>query len=180
MTLNRIGIVCILSLVGAAGCANDPGKNVNSAANTLSKEENKAHSDAQDQNAEATRKQETTHAESAGNTNSATSDAKKDLSVAHADLAQDRRDFSAKTKERLAKIDARAKELKVKSGKLTGKKAADFKMHHATFDTQRSDTTSAISSAEGSTNDGWSSAKTVVDKKLDELDAALEGMEKDL
>lgn len=180
MNLNHIAVVCTLTVVGLAGCASDPGKKVNAAENELTSEQIKAQSAENDKNAEATRKAETAHAESAGDKNAATSDAKKDVAVAHADLAQDRRDFDAKTKERLAKIDAKAKELKTKGTKLTGKKAADFKAHQTAFNSQRTETGTKVTSLTSSSNDGWTSAKTDVEKQLDNLESALDGMEKDL
>jgi hypothetical protein len=180
MNLNRIAGLCIVTVVGIAGCASDPGKKVNTAENDLTSEQQKAHADEQDKNAEATRKQETKHAESASDKNTATSDAKRDVSVAHADLAQDRRDFDAKTKERLAKIDAKAKELSTKSAKLTAKKASDYKGNQTTFTTLRSEANTSITSLESSSNDGWSAAKKDVEKKLDNLESALDRMGKDL
>jgi hypothetical protein len=182
MNFNRIVTVCAFSvgIVSVVGCGSDPAKKVNTAETELTNEQQKAHSDEQDKNAEATRKQETAHAESAGDKNTATTDAKKDVAVAHADLAQDRRDFDAKTKERLAKIDARAKELKTKGAKLTGKKAADFKGHQTAFTTVRGETNAKVSSLESSSNDGWTAAKTDVEKKLENLESSLDSMEKDL
>lgn len=180
MNLNTIAVLCTLTVVGIAGCASDPGKKVNTAEGELTAEQEKAHSAEQDKNAEATRKQETSQAESAGDKNSATTDAKKDVAVAKADLAQDRRDFDAKTKERLAKIDAKAKELKTKSAKLSGTKGADFKQHHASFTTQRTEVGTKMAGLESSSNDGWSTAKSDVEKKIDDLDGALSTMEKDL
>lgn len=180
MKLNRIAVVCALTVVGIAGCASDPGKKASTAENDLSSDQIKAQSVENDKNAEATRKQEASHAEAAADKSAATSGAKKDVTVAHADLAQDRRDFDAKTKERLAKIDAKAKELKTKSVKLSGKKAADYKAHQSTFTSQRTETGTKVSSLTSSSNDGWSSAKTDVEKQLDGLEAALDTMEKDL
>jgi hypothetical protein len=180
MNLNHFAVVCTLTVVGIAGCGGDPGKKVNAAEGELTSDQQKAQATETDKNAEATRKAETAHAESAGDKNAATSDAKKDVAVAHADLAQDRRDFDAKTKERLAKIDAKAKELKTKSTKLTGKKAADFKAHHAAFTTQRTETATKVTGLETSTSDGWSAAKSDLEKKLDNLESSISTMEKDL
>ena len=178
MNLNRIAIACTLTVLGSAGCGGDPGKKVNAAEADLTSEQRKAKTDEHDKNAEANRKHETNHAEATADKNLATSEAKKDVAVAKADLAQDRRDFDTKTKERLAKIDAKAKELKTKSAKLAGKKATDYKAHHTTFTTQRAEVNTKVSGLEASTNDGWSTAKNEVEKQLDALEATLGNMEK--
>lgn len=180
MILNKIAVLCTLTVVGIAGCASDPGKKVNTAEGELTSDQQKANSAEQDKNAESTRKQETAQAESAGDKNAATTDAKKDVAVAKADLAQDRRDFDSKTKERLAKIDAKAKELKTKSAKLTGTKAADYKGHQTSFTTERTEVGAKVAGLASSSNDGWSTAKSDVEKKIDNLDSALSSMEKDL
>lgn len=180
MNFHRIAVTGALSILFVAACASDPGKKVSSAEADLSNEQNKAHSDERDKKAESTSKQESEHAEAAGDKNSATTGAKKDVAVARADLAQDRRDFDAKIKERLAKIDAKAKELKTKSAKLTGKKAADFKTHESTFTNQRAETATKVAGLESSSNDAWAGAKTDVEQKLDYLDSSVTAMEKDL
>ena len=180
MNLSKIAVIFSLTVVGIAGCASDPGKKVNTAEGELSTDEQKARSAEQDKNAEATRKQETALAESAGDKNAATTEAKKDVAVAKADLAQDRRDFDSKAKERLAKIDAKAKELKTKSAKLNGTKAADYKALHTSFTTQRAEVTTKMMSLESSSSDGWATAKSALEKKLENLETALSSMEKDL
>jgi hypothetical protein len=181
MNFNRIAAACTLTtLVAIAGCASDPGKKVNAAEAELTGDKQKAGTEERDTNAEATSKNEGAHAESAADKNAATTDAKTDLRVAHADLEQDRRDFGATTKERLAKIDAKAKELKTKSVKLTGKKAADFKAHYASFLPQRDAASTRVSSLQSTTSDAWSAAKTDVEKKLEGLEGTLTGMESDL
>jgi hypothetical protein len=178
MNLDRILIACTLTIVGIAGCAADPGKKVNSAEADLTSEQQKAKTEEHDRNAEASRKHETDHAEGNAEKNLATSEAKKDVAVAKADLAQDRRDFDTKTKERLAKLDAKVKELKTKSPKLAGKKAADYKAHQTTFTTQRADVNAKVTGLETSTNDGWATAKKDVEKTLDSLETTLDNMEK--
>jgi hypothetical protein len=180
MNFSQIAVLCTLTVAGIAGCASDPGKKVNTAEGELSSDEQKAHSAEQDKNAEATRKQETALAESAGDKNAATTDAKKDVAVAKADLAQDRRDFDSKAKEQLAKIDAKAKELKTKSAKLSGTKAADYKAQQTSFTTQRTEVASKMMSLESSSNDGWATAKADLEKKLEALESTLSGMEKNL
>jgi hypothetical protein len=180
MNFNRIAAVCALTVVGITGCASDPGKKVNAAETELTGEKQNARTDERDTNAEATSKNESAHAESAADKSSATTDAKTDLSVAQAGLAQDRRDFGATAKERLAKIDAKAKELKTKSVKLTGKKATEFKAHYASFVPQRDAASTKVSTLDGATADGWSAAKTDVEKKLETLEGTLTSMESDL
>lgn len=180
MNLNKIAVLCTLTVLGIAGCASDPGKKVDTAEGELSADQQKAHAAEQDKNAEATRKEETAKAESAGDKNAATTDAKKDVAVAKADLAQDRRDFDAKTKERIAKLDAKAKEIKTKSAKLTGKKATDYKALQTSFTKQRAEVDTKVAGLASSSNDGWASAKSDVEKKMDELESALTTMEKDL
>ena len=180
MTLHRIALVCTLTLVGSTACGGDPGKNVNTAESELSGDQQKASTEQQDANAEATSKEETAHAEAAADKNAATSDAKTNVAVSKADLEQDRRDFDSKTKERLAKIDAKAKELSTKSAKLTGKKATDFKTQQTSYTTLRNDANAKVSGLASATNDGWSAAKADVVKSLDDLDSALAGMGKDL
>lgn len=180
MNLNRMAMTGILSVLGVAGCAADPGTKVTSAEAALTSEQQKARSEEQSKNAEATRKQEAAHAEAAAAKTLATSEARKDVSAAQADLAQDRRDFDAKTTERLAKADAKAKELKTKSTKLTGKKAADFKGHFATFNTLRGEATSKVSNLGTSANSEWSAAKTDLERRLDGLESTLDSMAKDL
>lgn len=179
MNFKRIRAVVAVTIVGVAGCASDPAKKVNAAEADLHSDQQKAHADERDKNATATNKQETAHAESAADKNAATTDSKKDVAVARADMAQERRDFDAKVKERLAKADSKAKELSTKSSKLGGKKAADFKAHQATFNSQRSETTAKVSSLETTSNDGWSAAKSDVEKRLDTLENAVSTMEKD-
>ena len=180
MNFSKLAVLFSLTVVGIAGCASDPGKKVNTAEGELSTDEQKARSAEQDKNAEATRKEETAKAESAGDKNAATTDAKKDVAVAKADLAQDRRDFEAKAKERLAKIDAKAKELKTKSAKLTGAKATSYKVQQTAFTTERVEVGTKMMSLESSSNDGWSTAKAEAEKKIDSLDTILTSMEKDL
>ncbi len=180
MNLNRIAVLCTLTVVGIAGCASDPGKKANTAETELTNEQQKAGVKEQDKNAEANAKHETAHAEATADKNNATSEAKKDVGVANANLAQDRRDFDTKTKERLAKIDAKAKELKTKSAKLTGKKAADYKTHSTAFTTSRTEAGTKASGLEASSNDGWATAKSDLEKKLDSLEGMLDAMEKDL
>ena len=177
MTLARITTVLTFALVGISGCAGDPGKKVNAAEAELTSEQQKAQTAERDKNAEATSTQEAKHATAAADKTLATSDAKKDVSTAHADLTQDRRDFDAKTKERLAKIDAKAKELKTKSAKLNGKKATDFKALYATFTSQRSEATTKVTGLGTSANEEWSTSKTDVEKKLENLEATLGSME---
>jgi len=178
MNLNRLAVACTLTVVGIVGCGSDPGKKANTAENELTADQQKAHSAEQDKNAEATRKQEGAHAENSADKTVAVSDAKKDVAVANADLDKDRRDFDAKTKERLAKIDARAKELKTKGTK--AKKLADFKTHQTAFTTQRTEANANVSALATATNDSWAAAKTSVEKKLENLESALDNMEKDL
>ncbi len=180
MNLNKIAVLCTLTVIGIAGCASDPGKKVNTAEGELTADQQKADSAEKDKNAESTSKQETAKAESAGDKNAATTDAKKDVAVAKADLAQDRRDFDAKTTERLAKIDAKAKEFKTKSAKLTGTKGADYKAHQTAFTTQRSEVSMKVTGLASSSNEGWATAKSDVEKKIDDLESALSTMEKDL
>lgn len=180
MNFNRIALACTISVIGIAGCASDPGKKANTAEAELTSEEQRAKTAERDKNAEATSNHEAKHAEASADKNIATSEAKKDVSDARADLAQDRRDFETKAKERLAKIDAKAKELKTKSSKLTGKKATDFKAHYASFTTQRGEATNKVTGLASSTNESWSPTKTDLEKKLDNLDASLDAMEKDL
>ena len=177
MTFSRITTVLTFALVGISGCAGDPGKKVNAAEAELTSEQQKAHTAERDKNAESTSAQEAQHATAAADKTLATSDAKKDVSTAHADLAQDRRDFDAKTKERLGKIDAKAKELKTKSAKLAGKKATDFKALYATFTTERGEATTKVSGLGSSTNENWMATKADFEKKLDALETTLGSME---
>ena len=180
MNFSKIAVLCTLTVVGIAGCGSDPGKKVNAAEGELSSDEAKARAAEQDKNAEATRKQETALAESAGDKNAATSDAKKDIAVAKADLAQDRRDFDSKAKERLAKIDAKAKELKTKSAKLTGAKATAYKAQATAFTTDRTEVGTKMTALESSSNDAWSTTKSEIEKKFGSLETVLAAMEKDL
>ena len=178
MNLDRILIACTLTVVGIAGCGADPGKKVNAAEADLTSEQQKAKTEEHDRNAEASRKHESDHAEGTADKNLATSEAKKDVAVAKADLAQDRRDFDTKTKERLAKVDAKIKELKTKSPKLAGKKAADYKAHETTYTAQRAEVNAKVTGLGTSTNDGWETAKKDVEKKLDSLETTVTNMEK--
>ena len=43
MNFNRIAVACVVTVVGIAGCASDPGKKVNTAENELSSDQQKAH-----------------------------------------------------------------------------------------------------------------------------------------
>ncbi len=52
-------------------------------------------------------------------------------------------------------------------------------MHQTNFATQRTEATTKISSLESSSADGWSTAKTNVEKQLDNLENTLSSMEKD-
>lgn len=180
MSFLRITVASIVSAVAILGCASDPGKKVSSAETQLTSDQQKERSGEQDKNAEATNAQETARAESSAKKDTSLSALKKDVAMANADLAQDRRDFDAKVKERLAKLDAKAKELKTKSEKLSGKKSADFKAHQTMFMNQRADANTKMTSAENSTSDGWATAKADVQTKLDSLESTLESMEKDL
>jgi DNA repair exonuclease SbcCD ATPase subunit len=182
MKMNRIAVACTLGLavVGLAGCASDPAKKANTAETELSSEQHRSAVEENDKHAEATSKHEEKNAEAAADKNLANSEAKKNVTDAKADLAQERRDFDTKTKERVGKIDARAKELKTKSAKLTGKKASDFKTRLATFNTQRGEVNGRVTSVTNSANDGWTPAKTDLEKKLDNCETTLDTMEKDL
>jgi hypothetical protein len=182
MNFHRIATACALTVSGflIAGCASDPGKKVNAAEAELTDQKVEARGEERDSNAEATQRHESDHAESAADKHAATTDAKRNVDAAHADLAQDRRDVDAKTKERIAKIDAKEKELKTKSSKLTGKKAADFKAHHAVFTNQRSEAGTKIAALETTSTHDWASAKKDLEMRLGNLEDALTRMEQDL
>ena len=180
MNLHRISVACILSVFAIAGCASDPSKKVSAAEAELTSDRQKGLTKEKDDNAESTRKAETARAEAAADKTLATSEATKDVNRAHADLAQDRRDFDTKAKERLAKADAKVKELKTKSAKLKGAKASSFKTHYTTFTTLREETTSKVTGLGASGNAEWPAAKAECEKKLDNIEATVDSMEKDL
>jgi hypothetical protein len=95
------------------------------------------------------------------------------------DRAQDRRDFDTKAKERLAKADAKVRELKTKSAKLRGPKASSFKTHHATFTTLRDEMSSKVTGLGAGGNAECPSAKAECEKKLDNVEATVDSMAAD-
>ncbi len=179
MNLHRISIASILSVFAIAGCASDPSKKVSAAEAELTSDHQKALTKEKDENAETTRNAETARAETKADKTLATSDATKDVHHAHVDLAQDRHDFDVKAKERLAKADAKVRELKTKSAKLKGAKASSFNTHYATFTTLRDETSSKVNGLGASGNAEWSSAKAECEKKLDNVEATVASMESD-
>jgi hypothetical protein len=91
-----------------------------------------------------------------------------------ANVASDaeRRDFETKARERIAKIDARARELQQKGTKLTATKKTSFETSFRRFTTDRTDAGSKVD-ALGRSGAGWKAARTSVERSLDDLEAAL-------
>jgi hypothetical protein len=198
MKIENLVPVSGLLLVLAVGCASDPNKQVQSAETNLTSEAQKAQTDqlSLDQKqaderakkgeqgppkqAELDRKQEIQQAETKASGATNVSDAKKDLVDAHANMAQERRDFDAKVQERLDKADAKEKELNVKSKKLDPKKTTAFNSNRNRFFQVRTDVATKARALKGTNNDGWSTGKSDLEKDLDAMESALDQMSKGL
>ena len=184
-----------LLVVLAVGCASDPNKKVESAETKLTSEEQKAKGDqaeldrkqaeqrmasGEPKQAELERKQENQQAETKATGTTNISDAKKDLSDARANMAQDRRDFDAKVKERMEKADAKEKELQVTSKKLDPKKTTAFNSNHTRFVKVRADVGTRARALKATSDDAWSTTKSDLEKQLDAMESALDQMGKSL
>lgn len=103
----------------------------------------------------------------------ATSDTNADGGAGGAAEADpERRDFEAKTKERLARIDARAKDLRDRGGKLTATKKTSFDTGFRRFTADRSDAELKLG-ALAKSGAGWKTGKSNVERSLDDLEASL-------
>lgn len=187
-----------LLIVIAVGCASDPNKKVESAETKLTSEEQKAKGDQAEldrkqaeqrmasgeqgapKQAELDRKQDNQQAETKATGTTNISDAKKDLSDARASMAQDRRDFDAKVKERMEKADAKEKELQVTSKKLDPKKNTAFNSNHTRFVKVRGDVGTRARALKATSDDAWSTTKNDLEKQLDAMESALDQMGKGL
>ncbi|HVJ92963.1 MAG TPA: hypothetical protein VM580_24345 [Labilithrix sp.] len=133
-----------------------------------------------DEEAELRRKQESERAETAAEGKIDTSEARTDVSHAHEKMAQDRRDFSTKSSERLAKLEARAQEMKAKSTQLTGTKKQNFDSNYTLYANQRDAAQANIKALPSVSDDDWQETKEDVEKKLDSLENSIDKMRKNL
>jgi hypothetical protein len=107
-------------------------------------------------------------------------DAQESAAKARASLDAERTKVEADAKARLSKADARLIEAKSKAGKLTGGKRAQFDSEVNTAEAKRTEIRDRLSNLTRASTSEWESAKTKLDKSLDDLDAALKRAEKDL
>lgn len=199
MKLVRLSLLSTFSVgLLAFGCASDPNKKIDGAETTLTNEQQKARSDqaeldrkqaeeraesqgkSPDKQAELQRKHESDQASTRSDGKQGVSGATQDLSEAHANMAKERRDFEAKVKERLDKADAKAKELKTKSGKLNAKKTSTFNSNSKLFNQERQDVEAKSKTLGTVSDDMWASVKTDVEKKLEAMESTLDKMGSDL
>ncbi len=130
--------------------------------------------------AELAQKQQSERAETRADGQVAVSDAQKDVAGANEGMAQDRRDFDAKTKARFTKLDAKAKELKTKSARLDAKKKSDFNANLAQYETERGAANTKASKLSAATKNEWETSKKDVEAALDHMEATLDKAAKDL
>lgn len=91
--------------------------------------------------------------------------------AAPGDVDAERRDFEAKMRERLARIDARARELKEKGAKLTATKKTSFEATLRRVTVDRSDVEAKLAALTRSAT--WKSSKSTVERSLDDLESTL-------
>jgi hypothetical protein len=197
----KLGALVVTSLIlTLSGCAHDRNNEVKSAEADLRSDQQKAdneqaalnqkHAEEQakadqksfnrDDRAELAKKQRQENAEArSGNQQDLSAD-QKDLTKAYASMDQDRRDFDTKSRERLAKLDAKAYELKDKSGKLTAAKKTNFTATWNQYSAERGDTNAKIDKLPQVSNDDWKVSKAKVEKNLDQLEATVDKLGRDL
>ncbi len=190
--------VAFLLVAGTMACEKNPNTEVKSAEAELTSEQRKAQQEdamlrqkqadeqaaqaaaSRDEQAELRRRQESDRAETSAEGRMATSDATKDVTHAHEKMDADRRDFAAKANERLQKLDAKAKELKTKSAKLTAAKKTEFNGNLTRFNTERDTVNAKINALGNVSNESWESAKKDVENKLDALENTVDKMDRGL
>ncbi|AKU97391.1 hypothetical protein AKJ09_04055 [Labilithrix luteola] len=197
--LHSLAVASIVA-VGLAACSHDRPQDAKAAEAQLSSDEMRAHqtqtaldqkqADEQvkaqqssmdvDKRAELEAKQRSERAEQRSDDQQMISSSQTNVMDKGAVLDQERRDFESKSKERITKLDAKAKELKAKSGKLTAQKKADFTTNWQKYVVQKGDADTKVGNLPRVTNDGWNSAKQSIETTLDSLDAAVDNLGKDL
>ena len=85
----------------------------------------------------------------------------------------ERRDYEAKTKERVARIDTRAKELLQRGAKLTATKRTSFETSFRRFTAERNDAGAKVDALGGRSGAAWKTAKGSVERSLDDLESTL-------
>lgn len=195
--LPTLAIACLL-VAGTAACEKNPNTELKSAETELTSEQRKAqqddamlrqkqadelaakHQSERSDQAELRRKQESERAETNAEGKIATSDAEQRVTHANEQMAQDRREFGTKATERLQKLDAKAKELKTKSAKLTAAKKQDFNNNLTRYTAERDALNTKIQNLSSVADDHWQSAKKDIDKRLDTLENTVDKLDKDL
>jgi hypothetical protein len=190
--------IAFLLVAGIVGCEKNPNTEVKSAETELTSEQRKSQqedamlrqkqadelaakqqSERVDQ-AELRRKQESERAETNAESRMATSDAEQKVTHANEQMAQDRRELSTKSTERVQKLDAKTKELKTKSAKLTAVKKQDFNNNLTKYTAERDAVNAKINNLSGVTDDAWQNAKRDLEKRLDALENIVDKMDRDL
>jgi hypothetical protein len=197
MKFDRLSLVAAAVLVFAVGCASDPNKKVESSEADLTGAQQKAREDqaeldrkqaaerAKNQNAgpEKLAEQDRAHtsdqAETTADSKTNISGAHKDVNDAQANMDRERRDFDAKVVERFQKAEARAKELKTKSGKLDAKKSTKFVSYEKVYTTARSDAQTKAKALKSWSDErgDWAATKKEVEDTLDRMEGALDKMD---
>lgn len=197
--VNSLVVASILA-VGLAACSHDRPQEAKAAETELSSDELRARqnqaaldqkqADEQvkaqqtsmdvDKRAELEAKQRSERADQRSDDQQTISSSTANVVDKSAALDQERRDFETKSKERITKLDAKAKELKAKSTKLTAQKKADFTAAWQKYVVQKGDADTKVGNLPRVNNDGWNGAKQSVETTLDSLDATVDKLGKDL
>lgn len=193
-------VVAAAIAFGLAACAHDRSADVRSAENELNQDEmnarkNQAELDQKQANeqaaaqqkamspserAELESKQRQERAEQRSDDQQNISSSENKVVEKTGNLEQDRRDFETKSRERLTKADAKAKEYKAKSAKLPAGKKSDFNNNWTKYTSQKSESEKSVSGLAKVSNDTWSSNKPVVESSLDALEETVDKLGKDL
>lgn len=87
------------------------------------------------------------------------------------DVDVERREFESKARDRLTRIDARARELKEKGARLTASKKTSFEATLRRVTTDRSDVEAKLRALSRSAS--WKASKASVERGLDDLESTL-------
>ena len=167
------------------GCASDPNKNVNSAANEQAQtdadyqaKQANLTADQRSEQSELQKKQREERASLSGEHERAAATSQSDTEKARTDLIADRKAFASEANEKLSKLTARADELKKKSSKLKNKAKSSYQTDMAHYTAKRTEVTTELNALDSTSDAAWDQAKTSAKARLDELEHAVDGMGK--
>lgn len=104
--------------------------------------------------------------------------AQQDAIEANAALTKERQDTVTDSKARFAKADAKAASAKNNTAKLPADKRSIFTNDWQVYTQKKADAKAQIDALPKTTNDNWKSAKTKLDKSLDDMEDSASNLDK--